>query len=111
MPEGRKRAHDGDALGGGNDLIDALAEATASTRTLKRRIVVLESEQELIQALFLKERDAANESRLALERANAALQACAMDLGCAVNMVVNTSVHERFYGLVSTIPPRKILSS
>ena len=46
MPEGRKRAHDGDALGGVNDLIDALAEATASTRTLKRRIVVLESEQQ-----------------------------------------------------------------
>jgi len=28
MPEGRKRAHDGDALGGGNDLIDFFSALT-----------------------------------------------------------------------------------
>ena len=64
MPDGRKRARDGDALGGGNDLIDALAEATATIRTLKRRIVVLENEQESMKALFVQERNAANECRV-----------------------------------------------
>jgi len=94
MPEGRKRARDGDALGGGNDLTDALAEATATIRTLKRRIVVLENEQESMKALFVQERNAANECRLGLERTIVAAQARANDLACAVNLVVNTSVHE-----------------
>ena len=94
MPEGRKRARDGDALGGGNNLTDALAEATATIRTLKRRIVVLENEQESMKALFVQERNAANECRLGLERTIVAAQARANDLACAVNLVVNTSVHE-----------------